>query len=150
MKGNLGLIALSLFALLAPPAVRANSVFNFNSIALGTATTFAYTQNGLTAIFSSPGDPGGFAVGATFFAPPMGGNVLLDPGPAGATNIPVYISFSSSVFSVSMNFATDGSGTFFVSAFENGTLVGTVSAVGSVPLGFSFPQGTIKFSRRRL
>ena len=44
-----------------------------------------------------------------------------------------------------MSFATDGSGTFFLNAFEGATFVGSASAVGVIPSGFSFPEGTISF-----
>ena len=53
------------------------SIFNFDSDVLGTPTPFSHSNNGLTATFSSTGDPGGFVVAPTFFLT-LTGNVLLD------------------------------------------------------------------------
>ena len=126
---------------IALPA-RADAVFNFDSDPVGLATTFSETQNGLMATFSSPADPGGFVVNPTFFLT-LTGNVLLDPGGAGAFNIPLMISFGTNLSNISMLFATDGPGPFVLNAFENGTFVGSATATGSIPPGFSFPEGSI-------
>jgi len=126
---------------------RADSLFDFNSVAVGTATTFSDTVNGLTATFSSPAVSGGFVVGTPgFLAPPLDGNVLFDAGIPPDSNIALDIAFSSNLTSVSLAFATDGAGTFSLTAFEGGVAVGpTVFATGSVPTGFTFPQGSITF-----
>lgn len=121
------------------------ATFNFDSDTLGQATPFADTNNGLTATFSSPADPGGFQVTTGFFST-LTGNILYDPGPAGASSIPLDIAFSANATSLSMVFVTDGSGTFVLDAYENGTPVGSATAQGVVPPGFSFPEGTIDFS----
>jgi len=131
-------------------AARADSLFDFNSVPLGTLTTFSATNNGLTATFSSPADPGGFVVQSSLgsLAPPLDANVLADPGPAGAMNIPLDIAFSSNLTSVSLAFALDTlnpTGTFLLTAFEGGLVVGSASATASVPSGFIFPQGSIAF-----
>jgi hypothetical protein len=121
------------------------SVFNFDADALGTATTFSDLNNGLTATFSSTADPGGFAVGPSFFLT-LTANVLLDPGPSGASGIALDIKFSSLLSSVSLTFATDGPGTFFLDAYKAGVIVGGASTMGTVPPGFTFPEGTITFN----
>ena len=130
-------------------ALRADAIFNFDSDASLTETTFSDTSNGVTATFSSPADPGGFTVVAAavngFFAP-MSGNVLEDPGSSGASAIALDILFSQDFNSISMDFATDGAGAFFLSAFNGTTLVGSVNVTGSVPLGGAFPQGSISFN----
>ena len=128
-----------------PPAASNDPVFNFDADALGTATTFTDTNGGLSATFSSPADPGGFVVAPTFFLT-LTGNVLLDPGPAGANNIRLTIVFSSNATGIAMDFATNGSGSLTLDAFQNGTLVGSTSATGVIPAGFSFPEGTISFN----
>ncbi|HXC46772.1 MAG TPA: PEP-CTERM sorting domain-containing protein [Candidatus Sulfotelmatobacter sp.] len=131
---------------------RADSLFDFNSIAAGTATTFSATNNGLTATFSSPSVPAGFSVQSSggSLAAPLDGNVLLDTGTPGDENIPLNIAFSSNVTSVSLAFALDSVSTidtFLLAAFEGGAKIGEVTVIGSVPSGgFSFPQGTIAFS----
>ena len=127
---------------------RADSLFDFNSVAAGTATTFSVVNNGLTATFSSPAVPGGFVVQSSLgsFAPPLDGNVLFDSGITPDSNIPLDIAFSSNLTSLSLAFATDSLNspdTFFLTAFEGGVAVGNVSAIGSVPTGFLFPQGSI-------
>jgi len=129
---------------------RADSTFDFNSVPLGTppgtATAFSATNNGLTATFSSSADPGGFVVGSPGpLAPPLDGNVLYDTGNAGDANIPLDIAFSSNLTSLSLAFAVDGTSSFLLTAFEGGVAVGSVSATGSVPAGFLFPQGSIVF-----
>ena len=129
----------------AMPAFSETIVYNF-STDIGATTTFSHTTDGLTATFSSPADPGGFGVGPTFFSPPMNGTVLLDPGSSGASGIPLDISFSQDVGYIALFFATDGTGSFDLSAYENGVLVGTASQTGVVPFGYGFPEGIIKFS----
>ena len=130
---------------------RADSLFDFNSVPVGTATTFSATNNGLTATFSSPADPGGFVVQSTggSFVPPLDGNALFDSGTLGDENIPLNIAFSSNLTSVSLNFAfdsLDGTGTFLITAFEGGVAVGGATVPGIIPAGFIFPQGSIAFS----
>lgn len=145
-KRLLILLALGVALVMAIPGYSSSvSIFNFDSDPVGEATPFSDTNNGLTATFSSPADPGGFAIAPSFFST-LTGNVLLDPGPAGAAVIPLDIAFSTNATSASMAFATDGGGTFFLNAYENGTLVGSASAVGVIPPGFSFPEGAISFN----
>jgi hypothetical protein len=149
MKKWQTLAFLALAWLTGPAAVaHADVVFDFEPVTIGTATTFSYTQGGITATFSSPADPGGFAVFDSFFRD-LTGHVLLDPGPSGASFIPLVVSFSQALATVSLNFATDDGAppfsTFTLEAFSGSTLVGTVSAVGSIPPGFDFPEGTISF-----
>lgn len=134
----------SAIAVAVPAYSSTVATFNFDSDPIGEATPFSDTNNGLTAAFSSPADPGGFAVAASFFTT-LTGNVLLDPGPSGASNIALDIAFSASASSLSMLFATDGSGTFVLDAYENGTLVGSASGVGVVQAS-GFPEGTITFN----
>src|SRR5215471_13453032 len=66
-------------------SVSANSIFITGGVPFGTATPFFETNNGITASFSSPADPGGFQTLATFFS--FGPEVVIDPGPAGASFI---------------------------------------------------------------
>ena len=132
----------------AAGVARADSLFDFNSAPVGTATTFSATNNGLTATFSSPANPGGFVVGPppTPFAPPMAGNVLFDSGLTPDSKIPLDITFSSNLTSVSLDFATNDTGAFLLTAFEGGINVGTMNATGSIPPGILAPQGSIAFS----
>jgi hypothetical protein len=136
-------------AALAAGAVPAFSdiVFTFNSDTIGTATTFSDTVSGLTATFSSPADPGGFEVGNPGpFAPPFSGYSLFDSLlSANATNIALDVAFSSNLSQVSMDFATDGSGPFDLSAYEGAALVGMATETGSIPTGHIYPQGVITF-----
>jgi hypothetical protein len=83
----------------------------------------------------------------TFFET-LTGNVLLDPGPANLNNLTLTIAFSSLQSAISMDFATNsGSGVpFDLLAYDGGTLVGSTSASGSIPVGFFFPEGVLSFS----
>ena len=140
--GNVLIAAALLFA--GQAALRADALFNFDSDS--GETTFSDTSNGVTATFSSSADPGGFAVGPSFFSAPMTGNVLLDPGSAGLSNLALDILFSQDSTSISLDFAINGtpSDVFTLSAFEGATLVGSVNASGVVLS--SFPQGSISFN----
>jgi len=122
--------------------------FNFinGDVPIGTTTTFQDTNNGMTATFSSPADPGGFATTTNFFSF-QGWQILADPGPAGAANIPLTISFSGTLRDISMNFGLDGqSGPLELEAFLGGKLVGTTTVNGAVPPGGYFAEGTISFA----
>ena len=138
-----------LVLLAAVPAVWAGTVtFNFDSDATGKPTQFTDTTGGVSATFSSNGDPGGFAVGPSFFQS-LTGQVLIDPGPAGLNNLTLTVLFSTTGSSVTLDFATNSrTGVpFDLSAFDGSTLVGTVSATGTIPGGgFTFPEGVISFS----
>ena len=100
----------------------------------------------MTATFSSP-DGAVFSVAASFFSG-LTGRVLLD------NDLPLHalvIGFSSSSTYISMNFAVNGTptNTFTMQAFSGGvggSLVGTVITTGSIPAGFTFPEGRITFS----
>src|SRR5215471_12195237 len=134
------------FALLVGTAcsVSANSIFITGEVPFGTATPFSVANNGITASFSSPADPGGFQTLATFFS--LGPEVVIDPGPAGASFIALDILFSAPITSISMDFATDGSGPLNLVALLGLGAVGATSATGTIPAGFAFPEGTISFS----
>ncbi|MGA8029557.1 MAG: hypothetical protein WB992_20635 [Bryobacteraceae bacterium] len=129
-------------------AASASTVFNFDSDALGTSTKFTDTVNGISATFSSSADPGGFIVYASMFET-LTGNVLGDPGPAGANNLDLSISFNKNLGAVSLDFATADFGLpspLVITAYENSKLVGSSSATGSFLSGFTFPEGEIAFA----
>jgi hypothetical protein len=141
-------VQLLLAAVVINAAANASTVFNFDSDSLGTATAFRDTVDGLSATFSSSGDPGGFVVYPSIFAT-LTGNVLGDPGPAGLDNLNLNIVFSNNLAAISFNFATSDFITpspLTLTAYENSTLVGSVSATGTFPTGYSFPEGEISFS----
>jgi hypothetical protein len=124
---------------------RADSVFTFESDAVGTASKFSNTQNGITATFSSPSDPDGFEV-----FPPLGfltltGN-FLGPGANTPAQTPLTIAFNTNISSISLNFGLDDAGALTLMAYEGSTLVGTVSVTGVIPSGFDQPEGVISFN----
>lgn len=142
--------SIKLFLAIALPCAAANatSIFNFDNDTLGTSTTFTNTNNGVSATFSSSGDPGGFVVYPTIFET-LTGNVLGDPGPAGLDNLALNVSFSQNLSAITLNFATADFGTpspLTLTAYENGKLVGSASAKGQFLPGFDFPEGEIAFS----
>jgi hypothetical protein len=137
------LLLLAAFALTAHAA----TILNFDTDAIGTTTQFTDTVNGLSATFSSPADPGGFEIEPSIFQA-LTGNVLGDPGTAFANNIPLTITFNQDLSALGAVFATADFGApspFTLTAFLGSTQVGTVSATGIVPIGFSFPEGEIAF-----
>jgi len=128
-------------------AANASTIFNFDGDNLGTATTFTDTVNGLSATFSSAGDPGGFVVYPSIFDT-LTGNVLGDPGPAGLDNLSLDVAFSSELSSVALDFATSDFNTpspLTLTAYQNSQLVGSAQATGNFINGFSFPEGQISF-----
>ncbi len=126
----------------------ADTVFTFDTDNPGTATTFTDTLNGLSATFLSSADPGGFEVQPSTFET-LTGNVLGDPGPSGETNIALNVDFSQELSAVTLNFATADFVTpspFTLTAYDNGTLVGTAQSSGMFLSGFTFPEGEIAFA----
>ncbi len=124
------------------------ATFNFSSLPVGDSTPFSLTDNGVTASFSSPGDPGGFQIASSFFVT-ISGNVLYTPGTAGQTGIPLNIDFSQSVNSISLQFALDTGDpttTLNLSATLGGSSAGGTSATGTVPLTGSYSEGVLNFS----
>ncbi len=147
---NVGLtLAVSAALLAAHPAAAQSATFNFDSDAVGTTTAFTDTNNGLSATFNSPNDPGIFAVQPSFFQNQSGND--LGPGQIGANFVPLNIAFSKSLTSFSVNFGLNGmtTDTFTVTAFSGGlggTKVGTASASGAIPGNpFFFPEGSLSF-----
>lgn len=131
-------------------AANAADVFNFDNDSLGTSTTFTDTVNGLSATFSSSADPGGFIVyGANSMFETLTGNVLGDPGPAGANGINLDIAFSRNLSALALDFATADFGTpspLTITAYENSKEVGSATSTGMVLSGFTFPEGEIALS----
>ena len=130
--------------MVAVGVVRADSVFTFESDAVGTATQFSNTQNGTTATFSSPIDPDGFEVFPALGFLTLTGN-FLGPGANSPAQTPLTIAFSANVSSISLDFGLNDPGSLTLMAYEGATLVGTVSVAGVVPPGFSQPEGRISF-----
>jgi hypothetical protein len=129
-------------------SANAATVFNFDGDSLGTSTSFTDTVDGLSATFSSAADPGGFVVYASMFNT-LNGNVIGDPGPAGANGLALAINFSQNIGALTLDFATADFGSpspLTLTAYENSNLVGSVSATGNVPGGFLFPEGQVSFN----
>jgi hypothetical protein len=125
-----------------------NAVFNFDSDALGTSTTFTDTSTGISATFSSGADPGGFVIYSSMFET-LTGNVLGDPGPAGLDNLALNVAFSTDLSAITLDFATSDfivPSPLTLSAYENGNLVGSNTLAGMFLAGFTFPEGEIAFS----
>ena len=144
-------ITLFLAATALCTAAYGDTIFNFDGDSLGTATNFTDTVNGLSATFSSAGDPGGFVVYASMFET-LTGNVLGDPGPAGLDGLALDINFSQNLSALTLDFATDDFGTpspVTVTAYENSTLVGSNTSTGMFLGGLLFPEGELAFSGPR-
>jgi hypothetical protein len=115
-------------------AANAASVFNFDGDPVGRGTEFSDTSNGISATFSSPGDPGGFGVQQSFLSG-LTGNVLVDPGPAGLDRLPLTVRFSSPVDRVDLDFAVNATNPvpLTLTAFFDGATVATAAANGAFP-----------------
>jgi hypothetical protein len=139
---KISIFCLALSGLCFSASARADALYTFDSgVSSGTSTPFNLTDNGVTATFSSPGQ---FEVEPNFgFAPPFSGNVLADD----LSGAPLFISFSTEVTSISLDFATDD--------VEVPSTLELVAIDGSTPVGFTgaqgtfineFPQGILTFS----
>lgn len=140
-------LTLGLF-LSGPGQASADALYNFEDVALNTSTPFSETESGITAHFSST-PSGGFTITTSFWVSPISGHVLYDPGPSGASSIPLDVNFSSPLTSVTLDFATDGASPFTLNTYSGGiggTFIGSSTVTGSIPVGGSFPQGVISFS----
>ena len=116
--------------------------FDFENILAGTPTSFPDTVNGLLATFSSSPDAGGFMVASMpGFFQSLSGNVLIDSAPE---SLPIV--FGAPLTDISLDFATFDTQALNLSAFLLGSPVGSSSATGTVPAGFSLPEGVLSFS----
>jgi hypothetical protein len=121
----------------------ADSLYNFENTGL-LETPFAVTSNGLTATFSSSGDPEGFEVIPTVgLFSSLTGNGL---GNFNAVPFSLSIAFSSDASSISLDFATSGPAFFTLSTLKDGMPVNSVMVSGTVPGGFQFPEGAVGLS----
>lgn len=140
------ILVLSVLFLGTLGVARADSIFNFDSDSTGENTTFVDTNNGVSATFSSPSAGGFDVVAASSLAPfeLLSGNSLTDT----LDDATLVITFSADETSILMDFATNSSTgvPFTLTAFEDGTQVGQVSASGATSTGFPVPEGTIDFS----
>lgn len=154
--------AVILFFLLFGLAVgmaNADSVFDFENTA-ASGTPFMDTSNGVTASFTATQGPSfGGPPEISFEILPLGGgefssltgNVLTNPnsGPWILT-----VDFSRDATSISLLFATvvntddehPNHGVFTLSALENGTPVGSVTASGVPPPGFKHSEGSVSLA----
>jgi hypothetical protein len=139
-----GILLLALF-FAAVGIARADSLFTFESDAVGTTTTFSNTVSGITATFSSTSDPGGFEVFDFLGLSSISGNSLAQ-GPSAPNGLPLSIAFSTNVDSISLNFGLDDTGSLTLTAFEGLIPVGTVTVIGVIPPGFSVPEGFLTFN----
>ena len=150
MGRTAAMAALLIFGLGSAISVHAQSaVFNFDGDPQGTPTRLNEVNNGVTATFSSPADinGGGFQVEPILFTT-LSGNVLHDRGPSGQENIPLNISFSQQLYSISLNFATNDTGSaspLMLTASLNGKQVGVGSATG-VFQASTYPEGVLSFA----
>jgi len=134
-------------------SARADVIFDFDDIPIDTTTEFSDTQGGITATFSSPDDPGGFAVDESFLAPPFAGNTLINGSGEGTGSfIPLLASFDTPLFSASLDFALNDESPsgFTLQAFSGGVFVGQAQAIGIAPFDsegqIGAPQGFISFN----
>lgn len=135
-----------LAACLSLPA-HAASIFNFDADPPGQGTPFTSTNDGLSATFSSTGDPGGFGVVPGFFST-LSGNVLIDPGPAGLDHLALNVVFDNNVNSIGLDFAVNSAAPapLTLTALQNGVSVGTITATGAFSFpGAQSPEGHIPF-----
>jgi hypothetical protein len=129
----------------AQPAL-ATPLYTFESLAPGTFAPFNIVSDGVTATFSSP--DGSFFIGAPASFSTLTGNTLADSDTIPRT---LDITFSAPHEAIGLLFALNGDAArvLNLSAYlggVGGTLVGSTSQSGTVPVGFSFPEGAIAFS----
>jgi len=153
MRSSLAIAFVAGLLLAFAPATYSGTVlFDFEDQVVGTNTPFAITKGGLTASFNTPGVPGSFEITTSIWAPPIVGKVLFSPGSARLLDLPLVVEFSQSLDRIQLDFSTNDFGSpgpLEISAYRGGTtgtLVATTQSVGSVPVGFLFPQGSIQLT----
>jgi len=118
------------------------SVLDLDSVLPGTPVPIAVSAGSLTATFSSP-DGAVFTILPSFFST-ISGNVLFDGDPSPHT---LDIFFSDSLSKLTLRFALNApfSGSLTLRAFEGGLQgreVKSETAIGTIPIGGLFPEGT--------
>lgn len=125
-------------------------------LSVGQSMPFDQTSGGVTAHFTSPSDPAAFSVQShdtTFLMLPQFSGKYLYPSRRSRTNLS--ISFSQPLNGITLTFATtdyhgvgevDEPTAVKLTAYtDTTTLVGTVTARGTFPTNYTFPQGTLSF-----
>ncbi len=147
LGATLAVLALTGAAIL--PASAQSAVFDFTGDTAGTATAFTDTNNGLAATFDSTAGQGAFMVQPSFFQNQSGNDL---GAVVGASSIPLDITFSKSLASLSLDFGLNGptNSTFTLTAFSGGlggTQVGSKTATAAIPGGiYLFPEGSLSFA----
>ncbi len=129
----------------ASAAIAAPISFTFPVV--GTPTPFSTSAGGITATFSAPNDPGGFFTEPSAFRT-ISGTVVANSGLGSDAFVPLDITFSAPVNSVSFAFglSAKGPGTLDLKAFNGGSLEGSTSATGTVPPTDVLAQGLLTFT----
>ena len=133
--------ALTVVGLCAPAPA---AIFTFEGVANFTATPFSVDSGTTTASFASP-QGSVFFVATTSVFSSLTGNVLVDSDDASNE---LRILFSEPMQAISLLFALNTpviSDALSLSAFRTGMAVGSTSAMGTVPGGFAFPEGSLSF-----
>lgn len=149
MRRSLSALAAVALLAAAPVALQAQT-FDFEGAEtpIGWTTPFSVTRDGLTASFSSTNNaaPSVYVVSNSFFST-LTGRVLLDADGVNTTALQVL--FDRPLTTAAMKFAlnaTDTPASFTLMAYLGATLVGQVSASGTIPPQFGFPEGQIAFT----
>jgi hypothetical protein len=126
----------------AAPAFAASAFYDFEAQG-GNATPLSITDNGLTATFSSPSDPGQFVIGnADGLAAGLSGNALTE-----TTGGSLDIAFSAPIGALSFNFALidllglGGSDTLTLTTNTGATVTESSSLSGLL-----FPSGFLSYT----
>lgn len=123
----------------AQPARATVATYDFDAQPPGTTTPFMITDNGVTAIFSSPADPGAFGIiAAPATLTTMSGNILIRL----AGSDPLHIAFSQPVQQIELLFALatldpTATLTLLTNVGGNTSATGTIISVSEGSLIFS-------------
>ena len=126
-------------------SISSGAVFNFDTIASGTAMPFSSTVGGLTASVSG----GGGICKTTLlnFALQSGNSAIMGYCSTGAgSTTEIDIAFSQLLSGVFLDFALLVTDTLTLTAYSGASNVGTVGSSGSTIPGHSFFEGTLAFS----
>jgi hypothetical protein len=122
-------------------SAHADSVFNFESTASGTALPLVLTSNGLTAVFNGSASVCSAAsFGITFSL--LSGNVLIQNLCSSNAVSPLGITFSQTLNSLSFDYATaQGSSPLTVTLFDGATQIGSEVFTPTLIDGFGNGEG---------
>lgn len=140
--------AVAALCLALPAAASAESLFNFENVAVGTSGTFSSTVNGITATFGGSATVcASTGLNGNLFTT-LTGNALMQGFCTPTNSGPLTIAFSQSILQISFAVALNGSDSLpvLVQFYNHGTKVAERTVVPTIPTGGVSPEGLLTYT----